>query len=1303
MTRIGASQAFFNIVANFNAQKLIKDVGSLRTVMRAVQLDTIEAFIKPFDEMGMQLQAVMDATRELGKELGFARTEFEKFFGVSPQMEAMSQNIIEMGEAFAMTAVESLAAGSRAAQVANIIGQANVDLLVEQAMILSEISDLNVEESQRALIKLQQQANIFYGDYTDGMVRGMSVEKQRAVLTENSAKALDALNTIANRSVALEGDLVQTMTNFASQGHLVGESFEFMAAASATLLEAGEEQGTAGRALRMMYARLGGNINGAADELEALGIRVRDSNGDILTMQEVLGNVSEKGWDNMSASLKMNIAQTISGNRHYVRFIKLMDNYERTVRLAEEGQLGLDSALEQSNRALAKQAHNLAENEAKITNLQASIGEKLTPTMIGATAVEADYLEMTNDLLDGLGGLGEVFGRLQASLKITGGMFKFGLAIQSIGVGIGMYESVMKSLHGIEVANQSLHSKEANHLDFAVSLDEKRLYLKQAMQYLQQAMNANNETARHAQKEIAFLERNRPAQLERINELEERNVERKQKQLKLSIERNSLDVLELDLSKRQNSSYQRKLAYIEHDKRIQGELLEMQKQLYSSRTFAEDAYKRQFITDVTMMQNLGKRQVAQIRENTTEHRKLHSVLQDIKTANEIVRGQQKGSEQITRMVGKLRSQDYNRLKERIALETKYMTLQRRGRDERTGDILQDRTEQQEATDKRFLAFMELKRAAKELHETGKLTVGGAGFAKEGFEMLKEMLEKVGGEIVQVDRLMQAFNANLTQRSQIQDRLNVIDEFANRLMEEGADEMKEVQRLRDEGLITDERVEALQVAINKAKNEEIKHLREFKDIVAIVKGEKEELGRLQQKYDIDDAARMAKAQGNFMMSTKQAGMALTSFTSIMGGMVGGHFGVAMSMNAMGVQFAGAAFQVGAATNSLMKNSLELLKNINFLNQGNRAAAAYSVSMGLVTAAIVAASVAMTVFAKKQAQQRKEMLRLNENAANFTDTMQSLEKDTMLFGGDNALAAQFGLADMELDSLFGNTEKINDVLAKMNENSGLYSQEQNQQIEKAKQMLTVLLKMEDSSNAILDKKKFDEQAKQLRNLSSSSTLLSERGRDTLFLGAGDIEAGRDFLQEIDAGLGSLEKHKGLNGLIYEDVLDMQLSTQDQMHIIESAVDRIGEVGGLTAREWELLRDAFGSKDWANEILDGLRNLEAFTLTADEAAYFTSRFDDVINNTADDLATTTDEVKNLTEEMTNFASTREELFFGGKYGNITGSLYKQVVSQGVGVLYNKNEVLVSNVFHGFFNEQEAAERISAIVKREIEAVLD
>ena len=116
MTRIGASQAFFNIVAQFNAEKFIKDTRSLNTVMKAVSLDTFEAILKPVDDMVMQLDNAINAVRGFAVDLGNATVEFEKFYGEAGNMEHVKDDHISVGEAYGIVGTEALAAGSRASR-----------------------------------------------------------------------------------------------------------------------------------------------------------------------------------------------------------------------------------------------------------------------------------------------------------------------------------------------------------------------------------------------------------------------------------------------------------------------------------------------------------------------------------------------------------------------------------------------------------------------------------------------------------------------------------------------------------------------------------------------------------------------------------------------------------------------------------------------------------------------------------------------------------------------------------------------------------------------------------------------------------------------------------------------------------------------------------------------------------------------------------------------------------------------------------------------------------------------------------
>jgi len=61
--------------------------------------------------------------------------------------------------------------------------------------------------------------------------------------------------------------------------------------------------------------------------------------------------------------------------------------------------------------------------------------------------------------------------------------------------------------------------------------------------------------------------------------------------------------------------------------------------------------------------------------------------------------------------------------------------------------------------------------------------------------------------------------------------------------------------------------------------------------------------------------------------------------------------------------------------------------------------------------------------------------------------------------------------------------------------------------------------------------------------------------------------------------------------------------------------------------------------------------------------------------------------------FSTAREELFWGGRQGNITGALYKQVVTQGVGTLYNKQEIIVANNFYGLTVDEIVEEIVDGV----------
>ena len=67
MTRVGASQVFFNVVAGFNARKLIADQKTVMTVMKAVALDSFEAMLKPVEDLTMGIGVFINELKQVSQ------------------------------------------------------------------------------------------------------------------------------------------------------------------------------------------------------------------------------------------------------------------------------------------------------------------------------------------------------------------------------------------------------------------------------------------------------------------------------------------------------------------------------------------------------------------------------------------------------------------------------------------------------------------------------------------------------------------------------------------------------------------------------------------------------------------------------------------------------------------------------------------------------------------------------------------------------------------------------------------------------------------------------------------------------------------------------------------------------------------------------------------------------------------------------------------------------------------------------------------------------------------------------------
>jgi len=460
MGKVGGPRVFFDVLGTFNAQRLLADSKAATTVLESVILDSVDSIVQSFAGIG---QMIGNLTREvvpLGVALSEATLEFEKFAGRGT--EALQKNIMQTGVAFGLAADDSLRAGAKMAQLSALIGQESIDVATELGQKFALIGGMSTDEAMKGLINLQQQTKFMYGDMEEGAFRHLSAENQRATVLGNTMEVMDQLNTVENTSVATMKQLIFIMNQFAAQAHITGESIADMAAMSAVLVEAGEEQGKAGRALRMIYARLGSNIKDNNDLLKSHGVNTHDANGALRSLSDILEDIN-KIYPSLTEQQRQNLVQTVAGNDHYVRLVKLIENQARVSELAA-------GAME--NQATAQEEVNLRTEDAAIAYkaaleqqklIKAQIGQQLLPAMTKATERTNQFNVALAAVMGGNTVLEHITAyiiKMQQYGQIFGTFMNAFMQMKSVNIAMATHKTILRAINGEEIVRTDSYRKQ---------------------------------------------------------------------------------------------------------------------------------------------------------------------------------------------------------------------------------------------------------------------------------------------------------------------------------------------------------------------------------------------------------------------------------------------------------------------------------------------------------------------------------------------------------------------------------------------------------------------------------------------------------------------------------------------------------------------------------------------------------------------------------------------------------------------------------------------------------------------------
>lgn len=235
--------------------------------------------------------------------------------------------------------------------------------------------------------------------------------------SQNLEYYADVITKLGATTAASSSEIAGGMEKFAAVADTVGLSYEYAAASLATIVATTRQsEDTVGTGLRTIFSRLEGlklgdtledgtDLNKYSQALATIGVNIKDASGNLKDMDTILDETAAK-WDTLDQAQKVAFATTVGGVRQYTNLIALLDNWE----MMEENiatARGSGGTLQEQQEIYAEsweaaQKRVRASTEALYTDL---LNDKF---FIGLTNGAAEFLDILDNIIDGVGGLGTV-------------------------------------------------------------------------------------------------------------------------------------------------------------------------------------------------------------------------------------------------------------------------------------------------------------------------------------------------------------------------------------------------------------------------------------------------------------------------------------------------------------------------------------------------------------------------------------------------------------------------------------------------------------------------------------------------------------------------------------------------------------------------------------------------------------------------------------------------------------------------------------------------------------------------------
>jgi len=362
--------------------------------------------------MTAPIQGLQAMTREI-LEVDKAMTSLNRVAGGGINTDILFGNAVGLSKELGNNIHDILDSMGEFARTFGDFNERQLTDITKTATLMSNVSDLKVQDAQASLVGTMNAFNIEAGDSIQIVDKLNQVDNDYAISTQQLATSLQkSASTAKTYGVSLEENI----------GHTT--------AIGAVTMESGN---IIGNSLKAIYSRITG-LKASESTLKSVGVEMYEMGENGKELRDVGDILNDLGanWGGLTAQQQQNTAVTLAGRNHLTRFLALMNNY--------------DTALKATVTAYQSQGSAMRENEKYMQSMEAKINQmKNSFTTMSVAFGKAFMSDGIIGVVELLGGLLNVITQIT---QASGGLALVGATIATIMVSMGKFSGIQNAVGG---------------------------------------------------------------------------------------------------------------------------------------------------------------------------------------------------------------------------------------------------------------------------------------------------------------------------------------------------------------------------------------------------------------------------------------------------------------------------------------------------------------------------------------------------------------------------------------------------------------------------------------------------------------------------------------------------------------------------------------------------------------------------------------------------------------------------------------------------------------------------------------